>query len=277
MKKQKYYIIVLTLLGLLVFSACAAEPASAVDISVSESPAQQAAQPTLYFFHDTACGSCDDTKEFYELFDEVLAEEKKQFGYTLQTYNVFETAGRDAYERVLRENGIAEEHAATPVLIVNGAALSGWDTMQKKLREMFLSACESANVPSDKRYLVEKASADKLFEDMQPDANDSVVVYFYRITCDECIETKPILEALPQSLSINGTDSAVKIYPLNTRTGSNGERIRALFKKYNVPQEDQMVPIVFLRSTYLSGYDKISSQLQKALENGEGQNFSFPQ
>ncbi len=261
---------------LFAFILCVVSTVALAGCTASVSSSDATLPVSLYFFHDTACASCDGTKEFFEIFEQALASEPQNDSYVLETHNIFETAGRAVYDRVLQENGLQATDAKPPVLIVNGFALSGLDTIRAKTREMFLSACESAAVPAQQRYLVEKTTPDALFDGMNPSADSSVAVYFYRITCDECNETKPILEALPSTVTIDGKKSEVVLYPLNTRTGSNSDRVRAMFAHYNVPEEDQMVPIIFLRDTYLAGYDQISKHLQQALQSGDGLKFVFP-
>lgn len=77
-------------------------------------------------------------------------------------------------------------------------------------------------------------------------------VYFYRLDCDECAETSPIIDA--------ASESAFTAIRLNTRApGNNRERIYAFFDAYNVPDNRRMVPIIFLPDTYLSGEDEIRS------------------
>lgn len=230
----------------------------------------------MYFFHDTACASCDGAEEFLTVFDAALGDEKQKHPYILEIYNTFTTDGNEKYHQILADADITPADAAPPVLIVNGTALCGMEAIQKNLLEHFLSAAQTAATPAAQRCLVEKADAENLFADIEPNATDSVAVYFYRITCDECNETEPVLDALPQTLTIDGKKSPVTLYPLNTRVGSNRERIAAMFRAYHVPEKDQMVPIVFLREGYLAGYAEISAHLQQRLQNGDGLRFVFP-
>ena len=60
-----------------------------------------------------------------------------------------------------------------------------------------------------------------------------------------------------------------QIAELESRMGDNGTQIRRLFEEYQVPDEDQMVPFVFLKDTYLAGQESIEENLQKMLEGGE--------
>ena len=47
-------------------------------------------------------------------------------------------------------------------------------------------------------------------------------------------------------------------------------------RAYQVPEEDQMVPIVFTSQGYLAGYEDITQNLLPQLEAGAGLNFQYP-
>ena len=231
---------------------------------------------SLYFFHDTACSACDGTKDFLSIFQEQVGDVRELYPYTLEMQNVFQTEGSKSFDRVMEQYGLDPESASFPMLVINGKELFGLEAIEKSLRESFLSAGEAAVTPDELAFTVETAPKDDLFRDfpsMEP--GESAVLYFYRSTCPECVTTKPVIEDLPESLEINGEESAVTVYSLNSRTGSNPERIRYLFEKYEVPEEKQMVPIVFLRNSYLAGYDEISAGLEQGLLDGGGLDFDF--
>ena len=231
---------------------------------------------SLYFFHDTACGACDGTKDFLSIFEEQIGDVRELYPYTLEMQNVFQTEGSKSFERVMEQYGLDPESASFPMLVINGKELFGLEEIEKSLRENFLSAGEAAVTPDELAVTVEKAPKDDLFRDFpSADPGESVVLYFYRSTCPECVTTKPVMDGLPETMEINGTGSTVTVYSLNSRTGSNPERIRYLFEKYEVPEDKQMVPIVFLRDSYLAGYDEISAGLEQGLLDGGGLDFDF--
>ena len=43
-----------------------------------------------------------------------------------------------------------------------------------------------------------------------------------------------------------------------------------MFEKYGVPEEEQIVPVVFLRDRYLAGGEKIKRYFMEYLEQGYG-------
>ena len=77
-------------------------------------------------------------------------------------------------------------------------------------------------------------------------------------------------EQLPEKINCDGTEISCKVIKLESRTDTNGEKIRKLFENYKIPEEDQMVPIVFLKEGYLAGKQEIETNLLQFLEEGKG-------
>ncbi|MDR1542623.1 MAG: hypothetical protein LBU32_32530 [Clostridiales bacterium] len=124
-KKQLLFI----LLCLLQLSACeAANPEPEPPRSVR-----------LYYFHDTPCGSCDGAKEFYELFHEKISDDEDEYPYVIIPVNVFQSDGLDQLEKTADEYGISRENLEFPLLIINGNAFSGLESIANNLREAFLA------------------------------------------------------------------------------------------------------------------------------------------
>lgn len=232
---------------------------------------------TLYFFHDTACASCDGTEEFLALFSQELVGVMDRVPYELKMYNVFQTGGSDAFDAVCAQYGLDKSTLYFPLVIVEGKVALGMEAIGSNLLEMFLTAGETNALPPAQRALVAGAAdtSEPLFAGFAQAygvaPGDSALIYFYRITCEECQQTAPVIDGLPAEITMEGKTRPLRVIRLNTRAGAlNGPRIRELFKRYNVPEQDQMVPIVFLADTYLAGYEQISAHLLSSLEQGKG-------
>lgn len=231
---------------------------------------------TLYYFHDTVCGSCDGAERFYDLASQELAGVRERYPYRIVVANVYETEGRDLYGQVTDELGLDRDSLSLPLMIAGGKVYSGLDTIGDNLQEAYLVAGEDL---FDRGMVYNpkiKNTGDTLFENFAPDPKKATLLYFYRITCEECGQTAPVIDALPAAVTVDGRKVEVEILRINTRSGNNGERITALFEAYQVPQEDQKVPIVFLAQGYLAGYDAIFSEAVSRLEAGDGMGFAFP-
>ena len=99
----------------------------------------------------------------------------------------------------------------------------------------------------------------------------------------EALVALPVREAirrfkdtLPEQVEVDGKSYPLQVVRINTRSGSNNEILQAFFEAYQVPEEDQMVPIVFTSQGYLAGYEDITQNLLPQLEAGAGLNFQYP-
>ncbi len=233
---------------------------------------------TMYFFHETACGSCNGTAEFNDIYSEQLKDiDKDQYPAQVFTYNTFQTTGREKLEEVAEEWGLDPDDINEPALLINGRVFNGMDAIESNLREQYLAAWEEGPVEPTVYQKENTLTEDQLFEGWEANADNQTVVYFYRITCPECNETEPVIEEIPDSIQVNGEETTIDLVKLNSRDGRNGDRIYEFFKAYNVAEEDQMVPIVFFKDSYLAGYDQISAHLTEKLEEGAGLGFTWPE
>ena len=232
---------------------------------------------SMYFFHDTACRSCDGTEEFYKVYDEKLKDlEKEAYPCKIFTNNVFQTNGRKKLESMAEEWGLDVSSIEFPVLLVNGRMFCGMEEIEKNIREQYLIGIQNGFKESESFKRENHLKEEDLFQGWETDPSHMTVVYCYRYTCPECEETFPFLNELPKEINIDGKKVPVDLIKINSREGRGGDRIRVLFEKYNVPEEKQGVPFVFLRDKYLSGYDEISTQLIPLLEKGEALDFCWP-
>ena len=184
----------------------------------------------ILFFHNTACGSCDGTEEFRQAVEEQISYYKEEYPYELQMYNVFQTTGMQEWEKTAAEYDLENEEYIYPVMVLDGIMYKGMNEIKEQLHKAFLEACGVS------------------------------AVYFYREDCEECQDMASFWDSFPEEF---------QIAELESRMGDNGTQIRRLFEEYQVPDEDQMVPFVFLKDTYLAGQESIEENLQKMLEGGE--------
>lgn len=270
--------------GCLVSGCGQPEPSSPTESSqeISESSTvseeEEITPITMYFFHNTACGSCDGTAEFKDVYSEQLKEiDKDQYPAQVLMYNTFQTSGHQKMEEVAEEWGLDPDDISEPALLINGRIFNGLEAIEKNLQEQYLAAWEDGPVEAAV-YKEENTLEDtQLFDGWEADPTHQTVVYFYRITCPECNETKPVIEEIPDNIQVNGEETVIDLVEVNSREGRNGDRIYEFFKAYNVPEEDQMVPIVFFKDSYLAGYDQISAHLTEKLEEGAGLEFAWPE
>jgi len=235
----------------------------------------------IHFFYNEPCATCDATKELYEIVSEELGDVSQTYPYLVSSYNVFQEIDAQIMNGELKKLGYDEELIRSltyPVMTVNGKVYLGTDSIRSSIREAYLTAGEDLFVygrgvfdPAKKQTLGQLLSSYKI------EKNSSSIVYFYRTVCEECIETgEDVIDSLPETVTVEGVSYPQQVIRINTRSGRNTEILQAFFQKYEVPEEDQMVPIVFTAEGYLAGYDAISSDLRKELEKGAGLKLKYP-
>lgn len=238
-------------------------------------PLARAEEPrlALYYFYEELCGSCDGAEAFDVMAAEALSGVRELYPYDLYRVNVYTTTGEARYADVCAEMGIDPGLLTLPVLIAGGRVFQGDEAIAANLREAYLVAGEDMFVNDTPYNPAQKKTGAALFDDYAADPDAVTVVYFYRITCEECIQTAPLIDALPETVVIDGVERTVSIVRINTRSGNNGERVTAFFNGYDVPNDARMVPIAFTAGAYFAGHDAIAEGLVPALtEVG----FSYP-
>lgn len=260
----------LSVLLLFGFSGCAkAEP-------------EQPENVEIHFFYNQPCASCDGTKELFEIVSEELEDVSDLYPYYVSVYNVFRKEDAQIRDSELKKLGFQEELAGSltyPIMTLNGNIYFGIDSIRSSIREAYLTAGEDLFVYGRGVYdPTEKLTLKQQLADYKLEKGSSSVVYFYRSVCEECIKTsEEVLDSFPETVVVDGTSYPQQIIKINTRSGRNTEILQAFFDKYEVPLEDQMVPIVFTAQGYLAGYDAISSDLYPEMEKGAGLGMKYPE
>lgn len=244
--------------------------------SLTPEPAPLPDKIQLHFFHDTACGSCDGTSEFLDIIGEAIGDIRDIYPYTIYMENVFQSQGRERFESLTDEIGLSRENLEFPLMIVNSKVYQGLESIRNNAREAYLTAGEDIFI-NQYIYWPSRDKDQPLFERYTAEADHATAVYFYRTTCNECNSIKPFTDTLPQSIMIDGKTVPLDIVRFNTRSGNNNQRVAAFFDAYQVPQEDQSVPIIFLADSYVVGAEAIEAHLIERLEAGGGMGFTFPE
>ena len=231
----------------------------------------------MYFFYDEICGSCDGTEEIKRIAEEQLAEVRNTYPYQFFMHNVYTDLGRRKFDEVCEELGLQKDSLSFPLLIAGGHVLQGMETIEKSIAEYYLTAGEDIFVKGYCYNPKEKKTGEELFSDYSFPKKSVGIIYFYRIACHECNDTKPVIQELPPEVEVDGKSYPLEILELNTRSGNNNERIAAFFSRYNVPDEDRKVPIVFLSDGYLAGFEEIQTELEGRIKDSARTPFAFPE
>jgi hypothetical protein len=221
-----------------------------------------------YFFYEELCANChDDEAKFISILQgELSAAERDQYPHYFQIINIYEISGRVIYEQVTGDLGLDRELLELPFLVLGGRIFQGYDSISANIREAYLTAAEDLFVYNRPYNPRTKKTGSNLFDDYPVNRENATIVYFYRITCPECAKVTPIIDALPDTVIIDGRERPLDIIRINTRSGNNGERIAAFFEAWQVPDKDRMVPIVFSSDSYMAGIEAISSGIDQHIK-----------
>ena len=195
---------------------------------------------SIYFFHNTACATCDGSKEFREVVEKQISAYQELCPFEIIENNVFKTGGKKAWDDIAEKYQLENESYIFPVMVLNGKMYMELPEICEQLHSAFL---EAAGISA---------------------------LYFYRKDCQECLDMKSFWKELPEKFSLNRKEYPLNLLEFESRTGNNGELIRTLFERYEVPDDDQMVPFVFLKEGYLAGQKEIEENLVTLLEEGKG-------
>lgn len=198
-------------------------------------------KPTLEYYYENYCGSCNIPAEFAQTFSQLTGHDVTE--YACSYYNIAHSSGRAAWDDAVGRLGIAPDDRRLPMLVLDGEVFLGNDEIQSVLPEAFAE-----------------------------EAKPTEVSYVYLLTihpCDDCARAKDFIQTLPTDLTLNnGRHSPLKIVEIDLHRETG--RALALFQRYQVPETDQIAPSAFLGSHALSGYAAIQSQLEALLVQGEG-------
>ena len=97
-------------------------------------------------------------------------------------------------------------------------------------------------------------------------ANDKAldVFYFYNNPCGSCDEESAFLKLL-EDKSKNGIKGITLNISMHNTFPSAPDNLFDLFDRYNVPDKDQITPVVFIGDTYISGKNQIDERIEETL------------
>lgn len=206
-----------------------------------ELEAAAAQKPLLLYFYENYCDACKPEEEFAESFSGLTGRNISE--YRCRYYNVRRESDRAAYEQALIDYNVPEDEQYLPMAIVDGVVYAGNSRITSAMPAAFT----------------------------QNESTDSVIYYLYSPSCESCAQAKEVLDALPKSTTVTrGTyefESNIQIIRINIYEQPGAAK--ALFERYDVPEDKQTTPIVFLRDKYLSGADSISRILSFYIGNAE--------
>lgn len=110
--------------------------------------------------------------------------------------------------------------------------------------------------------------------------SDSILLLFTTYSCGSCAQVKEFIQSILKSEYIIKKEQAkvvskVKLIECNILDSGNLELLNELMKQYDVPGNEQQVPLIFYQNGFLSGETAIKDGLVKVIENGSAMGFSW--
>lgn len=236
------FIFLLVLVAFLVPGKVSAAPDTLPKISIS-------------YYYNNPCDSCNEESKFYDKFNALVGKDKEGIALEFSFLNVFRTSDQEKFLHACDKYGIPEDKRITPMVIVNDKPLIGENAIDSNLESTFAE---------EKQKVLQQSAANS--------SKVSRLVYFYVSPCEDCAEVKNFLDSLPATLTVieNGQkfESSIIIDSYNVAEAKNLELVTQYFKDYDMPDEKQKVPVIFLRDGYLSGKDEIINELTVAIKSG---------
>ncbi len=100
---------------------------------------------------------------------------------------------------------------------------------------------------------------------------DSLIYYFYREACGHCVSMKPFIEGIPDEITLpDGTVSAVKFIPINSRDEQLRPTVLKTYADFGVPEDEVQVPAMIIGDRCIMMPTDIWRYFYEALLSGEG-------
>ena len=255
----------------------------------------------MEYYQYNVCASCHPEDDFFAVVSDTISLIKQEYPYEIAVYNTFRAEDKNRFEKRLQELGLKEADVSLPALIMISedsealVCLSGLDEIKEKLEDTLKQAAKPGQFVYSEAALEsdEKTEAASLTENENQDqmqvsssdwkeqlreavskdkSTDSVILYFYTVSCTDCSEVKSLLKKMTDEQT---TKKPLVIHEFNIAEGDNVVFLQKLFTIYDVASDKQQVPIVFFSGGYLSGAKAVTQGLEQKWKDDELTGFNL--
>ena len=234
---------------------------------------QAAGEGQIELFVLAPCESCHEEEKFrQEIADRFAKAGIENQDYTV--YNVYKESGSSHFEKTVGKYGLGITLTDLPAAVVDGVAYQG---SYQEISEAVVNYLETGMAKENRKTasgfrvetvgdIARKQEKDTAFyrEVSEIGEEDTTLVLFVTGACESCQKAEQYLQgSLP--------DKSFHLLIYNILDEENAVILRRLMKIYGVPESGQQVPLLFSRSSYLSGAEKIVNGTAGMLESGEAQ------
>ena len=233
---------------------------------------------TITYFYENVCGYCNPAQRFNELYNELVGTEKEDIEVDLRTFNIFHESGREKVNQYYEEYGVPKAKRYAPIVFIGSNYLVGNDDIVEKLKDTFVTAKEESILNKveyleEKLYTRQTINNSDTYDNSKKIREDSLVVYFYVTACGECQDVAEYFDTLEEKNTLNSVNNDnidFSLIKFNIGELQNIELIKKYYQAYDVPENDQLVPVVFIGDTYLQGIDNIKKELIEQIRKESG-------
>lgn len=229
----------------------------------------------IYYVHENPCESCHEFENFVQWFkDEVTPSQEVRYN----EINLFHEGMAAKFTELCQGLGIDEATISPPVLIIGKGYLSGEEAIRSGAAGLFESR-SGASVSGPGEIKETNFNWEEAYPADNPDA--SRILSFVTSSCGDCQEVKSFLQSLPRSCEVikDGRKvlSDLEIIEIHVGRPEGFELLRACFREYRVPEEDQAVPVIFYNGGYIQGAEEITGGIESVIQDGRALGFEFPE
>ena len=228
-----------------------------------------------YYFYFNACASCDVGLELKLRRDTLLVLGDKKEEINLKMFNAFYETINEKLLQFYDRYGVLEEHRSAPILFIGNTYIQGGANIDARLKhEVNVAKQEQRISNSEVKPQTALAPASDTRARIGEYGTDSNIVYFYVPLCADCEDVVSFFDELDENYNVlyDGQliSSQVKITKFNISDSENLNMLRRYFYEFDVPEERQRVPILFIGDESLSGFEEIKRNLQQFILSGKG-------
>lgn len=235
-------------------------------------------QISISYFYINACGSCDEESKFRLKYDSLIGNLDAGVDVDLMMYNTFHASEAALMSEYISVCKVPDEKRLLPILFINGSYLAGADEIDSRLKSEFVKYLQIKDPTGSLTYLTTDGNSSNggnaEYKVTKNCTTNSILIYFYVPSCDDCLEVADNLKILKDRYTIitEGreivSDVVIKMY--NIGEAANMQLIADYFHYYRVPEKDQKVPIIFIGGKWYSGAEADESALEGAVFKGDG-------
>lgn len=254
-------------------------------VSGSTIYARESEKPVIdiYYFYDNPCAACPTVSDFQVKIDQAGESLWQNAAYRVIPWQTYTTAGRSELERIMDAFELSgQDRLQSEYALIGDTLLIGSSMIDLQLEAAL--ADEAIRLLAQRETIDEQDQSESDQDTQTPEtrmmyqlipSDEAWLYYFYITPCPSCDRAAEVLDQVESAYGSGQTGDGDKItINLEKENISAPEALlkaQGFFEAYNVPVNQQVVPIIFIGDRYLSGAEAIEKELVNLIDQGQGQ------